>query len=105
MDASDAGDLMSPEAEDRFKKRAAVIIAVMAMMLAITGLGGSNAGKDMVNNNIQASNLYAFFQAKSARQTSYELAANELELILLRDSGLTAEARDAMQKRIAEYRA
>lgn len=105
MDASETGDMMSPEADDSFKKRAAIMIAVMAMLLAITSLGGSNAGKDMINSNIQASNLYAFYQAKTARQTSYELAANELELTLVRDTGLSTEARAAIQKRIAEYRA
>ncbi|MBM3623685.1 MAG: DUF4337 domain-containing protein [Alphaproteobacteria bacterium] len=105
MDAADTGDLMSPEADDRFKKRAAIMIAIMAMLLAITSLGGSNAGQDMINSNIEASNLYAFYQAKTARQTSYELAANDLELTLSRDAGLSAEARAAIQKRIAEYRA
>jgi len=44
MDAADTGDLMSPEADDRFKKRAAIMIAIMAMLLAITSLGSSNAG-------------------------------------------------------------
>jgi len=59
----------------------------------------------MINSNIEASNLYAFYQAKTARQTSYELAANDLELTLSRDAGLSAEARATIQKRIAEYRA
>ena len=104
MDASDARDMMDPEADDRFKRRAAVTIAVMAMLLAITGLGGSNAGKDMVNNNIQASNLYAFYQAKYARQVSFQLAANDLEIALVRDPAMPPEARAAIEKRIKEYR-
>ena len=104
MDANDARDMMEPEADDRFKKRAAVTIAVMAMLLAITGLGGSNAGKDMVNNNIQASNLYAFYQAKYARQVSFQLAASDLELALVRDAAMPPEAKAAIEKRIKEYR-
>jgi hypothetical protein len=104
MDASDARDMMEPEADDRFKRRAAVTIAVMAMLLAITGLGGSNAGKDMINNNIQASNLYAFYQAKYARQVSFQLAANDLELALVRDPAMPPEAKAAVEKRIKEYR-
>jgi hypothetical protein len=104
MDANDARDMMEPEADDRFKKRAAVTIAVMAMLLAITGLGGSNAGKDMTNNNIQASNLYAFYQAKYARQVSFQLAANDLELALVRDPTMPPEAKAAIEKRIREYR-
>ncbi len=105
MDANDAADLMAPEDDNHFKRRAAITIAVMAMLLAIAGLGGASAGGDMTNNNIQASNFYAFYQAKNARQTSYELAANDLELGLLRDAGASAEAKAATLKRIAEYRA
>lgn len=104
MEANDAAEMMDPEADDRFKKRAAVAIAIMAMLLAITSLGGSNAGKDMINNNIQASNLYAFYQAKTARQVSFQLAANDLELTLAREPGMAAEARAAIDKRIKEYR-
>ncbi len=104
MDANDARDMMEPEAADRFKRRAAVTIAVMAMLLAITGLGGSNAGKDMVNNNIQASNLYAFYQAKYARQVSFQLAANDLELALARDAAMPPGAKAAIEKRMKEYR-
>jgi hypothetical protein len=59
MQAEEAADLMDREKEtDRFRQRAAVAIAVFAMVLAITGLGGSNAGKEAVNNNVLASNYF-----------------------------------------------
>lgn len=53
MKAEDAAEMIDQErASDRFKQRAAILIAVLAMLLAITGLGGANAAKEATNNNI-----------------------------------------------------
>ena len=55
MKAEDAAEMMDQEKQnDRFKQHAAVSIAILAMLLAITGLGGANAGKEATNNNIYA---------------------------------------------------
>ncbi len=105
MKAEDASEMMDQEkADNRFKTRAAICIAILAMLLAITGLGGNNATKEALNENILASNDYNFFQAKNARQTSYTLAANELELMLNSNASLSDDAKAAMAKRIDDYR-
>ena len=105
MDATEAGELMDQERiRNRFKQRAAILIAVLAMILAITALGGSNAGKEAVNNNVFASNFYSFFQAKNARQTSYQLAAEEIELAWLNDAGLSETAKQALKAKAEAYR-
>lgn len=101
MRAEDASEMMDHDTSDNFKQRAAILIAVLAMLLAITGLGGSNAEKEATNNNIFASNFYAFYQAKNIRQTSYEIAADALELQL---AAAAPEARAALQKKIDGYR-
>ena len=93
------------EAADGFKQKAAIVIAVFAMLLAITGLGGQNAGKDTLNNNILASNAYNFYQAKNMRQTSLQLAADELELAWAATPGLSDDAKAALQKKLADYKA
>jgi hypothetical protein len=88
VDARDAADTIQEAAEagrsadERFRRRAALAIGVLAMLLAIAGLGGENATKEMVNANISASDSWAFYQAKSVRQTSLRFAAEELELLL-----------------------
>ena len=74
------------------------------MCLAITGLGGSNAAKEAFNNNILASNFFSFFQAKNIRQTSYQLAADELELTVLSNPALPAETRKAIQAKVDAYK-
>src|SRR5512145_2643170 len=98
MKPDEAPELMDTErAQDQFKRRAAMVIAFFAMLLAITGLGGQNATKDALNSNIQASNDFSFFQAKNVRQTAYILAADELELAWISDPQLSAEAKAALQ--------
>ena len=97
--------MMEPGNEnDRFKQRAAVSIAILAMLLAITGLGGANAGKEATNNNIYAANQYAFYQAKNIRQTDFNLAADAIELAFLQEGSLNAEARTALKAKAEAYR-
>ncbi len=106
MKADEAAELMDSEkARDSFKQRAAVTIAFFAMLLAITSLGGSNAGKEAVNNNVLASNYWNFFQAKNMRQTSFALAADQLELRLAQnDPSLSPEAQAALKAKAEAYR-
>lgn len=109
MDSSDAAELIAELREDRsekadeahFANRAALLIAGMAAVLAIGGLGGGNATDDMMIGNIRASDTWAFYQAKTIRQTAYEIAAAELESRLSGASGRQAEDLNA---RIAKYR-
>lgn len=111
MEAQDAADQLletleeeraAGRAVERFRVRAAVSIAVMAMLLAIASLGGENASKEMVNANILASDTWAFFQAKNIRQTDFRLAADELELML---PVLPSEQQDIARRKIDEYKA
>jgi hypothetical protein len=105
MKADEAAEMMDRDKEqDRFKKRAAVGIAILAMLLAITGLGGNNATKEALNENILASNFFNFFQAKNMRQTAYILAADELELAWASDPTLPAEAKTAVRAKIDAYK-
>ena len=115
-EAADAADTIQEAAEEagaekqraeneRFRRRAAVCIGVLAMLLAISGLGGGNATKEMINSNIQASDTYAFYQAKTIRQTSTQLAADSLETVLLTQPDLSANARAQIQSRIDGYNA
>jgi hypothetical protein len=92
-------------ADEGFKNRAALIIAFMAMLLAITSLGGGNAAEDMANNNIHASDTWAFYQAKSIRQTSLRVAADGFEADLRANPNMPPEARDFIRKKVEEYRA
>lgn len=109
MDSTDAADLIAElhedkaeqEADNRFRNRAALLIAFLAAVLAIGGLGGGNATDDLIGNNIRATDSWAFFQAKNIRQTMYEIALADLEATV---GTMPAEARERNVKRIADYR-
>ena len=110
MESTDAAELIAElkeersehAAEDRFNRGAALLIATMAAVLAVGGLGGGNATDDMIVSNIRASDTWAFYQAKTVRQTAYEIEVAELET---RRAGATGAARAAIEARLADYRA
>ncbi|HEX8573502.1 MAG TPA: DUF4337 domain-containing protein [Allosphingosinicella sp.] len=112
MDSTDAADLIAEIHEDRaeneaaegFRNRAALLIAVLAAVLAVGGLGGGNATDDMVGNNIKASDTWAFYQAKNVRQTMYEIEADKLKASLAAGT-IAAPERPAAEARLKAYEA
>ena len=93
------------EDDEKFRSRVALMIAFMAMLLAITSLGGGNAAEDIMNHNIHASDTWAFYQAKNIRQTSYRIAAETLESELqLHNTTITPETRESLQYRIDQFK-
>ena len=59
-----------------------VYIGCLAVVLAICAMGGANAAKDANRSNIEATNTWAFFQAKNMRRHVLRLQVDELELQL-----------------------
>ena len=105
MEANDAAELMDQEkTNDRFKQRAAILISVLAMLLAITSLGGNNATKEAATNNVLAANFYNFYQAKNVRQTAIMLSADQIELAVLNDQSIPDDAKVALRKKVEDYR-
>ncbi|MEI7537134.1 MAG: DUF4337 domain-containing protein [Comamonadaceae bacterium] len=103
MDAVDATELIE-SSSDKQKNRTALTISILAMVLAIASLGGSNAAKDATQENILAANAYAFYQAKTIRQTALKIAATDLELQLAREPAMVAAVKELFQKKIDEYK-
>lgn len=84
-------------------KTVALIISILALLLAVAEILGQKAQTQTLQSNIEASNLWSFFQAKTIRRTISETAADEMETML---AGVTGEAqRKAMTDRIARFRA
>ena len=112
MNSTDAADLIAEIHEDRaesqaaesFRNRAALMIAVLAAVLAVGGLGGGNATDDMIANNIKASDTWAFYQAKNVRQTMYELEAEKLKAALAA-GGIAPAERTSAEARLRAYEA
>ena len=98
-------DEIKEKAEDPFTRQVALFVAVYAVALAITALGGNNAGKDMIMAQQKASNQWAYYQAKVVRENLYLLEAEKLDLRLeMEGSGLSAEERKRLVQVREKYR-
>lgn len=67
------------EAAEHSNKKVALLIAILALLLSFSEIGGKFAEKEMVAHNIEASNLWAFFQAKTIRRTTMQVAGEQLK--------------------------
>mgnify|MGYP001332704768 CR=1 FL=1 len=81
-----------------------VFIGVLAVSLALCAMGGDNAAKDANRANIDATNNWAFFQAKNIRRQSVMLAIDDLEIALERDAAMPSEAKSTIESKLADYR-
>src|ERR1700735_545997 len=82
-------------------KRIALLIAVIALCLALSETLGKGAQTEAIAKNVEASNLWAFFQAKSIRRTVVQTASDEAKLSLGTIGDDAAKA--ALQKQIDEW--
>jgi hypothetical protein len=90
-------------------RKIALLIAVIALCLALSETLGKGAQTDAISKNVEASNLWAFFQAKSIRHTVVQTAADQSKLSLGTAGDDTAKAAaqkqiDAWQKTAERYR-
>jgi hypothetical protein len=93
------------KAADPFTRTVALSVAAYAVALAVTALGGSNAGKDMMMAQQRATNQWAYYQAKVIRENQYLLETEKLDLELeLRGAELTEAVRGRMAKTRDRYR-
>jgi uncharacterized protein DUF4337 len=89
-------------------KKIALLIAVIALFLALSETLGKGAQTESIAKNVEASNLWAFFQAKSIRRTVVQTAAEQGKLSLATaddaaKAGLQKQI-DDWQKTAARYR-
>ena len=79
-------------------KRIALLIAVLALCLAIVETGAKSAQTEALTRNVEAANLWAFFQARTIRQTGVRTAAEQAELQKLGADDAARAAIEAQQK-------
>jgi hypothetical protein len=82
-------------------RKIALLIAIIALFLAFSETLGKSAQTETISKNVEASNLWAFFQAKSIRRTVVQAISEEAKLSL----GLMGDdaAKAALQKQIDEW--
>jgi hypothetical protein len=90
-------------------KQVALLISVLALFLAFSEMFGKSAQTEALGSNIEAANLWAFFQAKTIRRTLVETAAQEKsidQLAIANDAHKAALSKqlDDWQKIARRYR-
>ena len=88
-----------------FTRRVALTTAIFAVILAIASLGGNNAMKEMLLAQQQASDQWAFYQAKVVREHLYRAQKMNLEVLLAEPGSVKGRERakfEAMVKRFGE---
>jgi uncharacterized protein HemX len=88
------------ESED---KSVALLIAILALFLALSEAGAKKAEHHSTEKNIEASDLYNFYQAKKARATIVETAEKAFETLAptLSDE----KTHEGVEKQIADWKA
>src|SRR6201995_787482 len=81
-------------------RKIALLIAVIALCLALSETLGKGAQTESISKHVAASNLWAFFQAKTIRRTSVQTAAEQAKLTLGLGTVSDDAAKAAVQKQI-----
>lgn len=89
------------EAHHKDNKRAAILIIFMAAALAIVEMAGKEAEFASLASNIETSDLWAFYQAKTIRSTMLQTAIEGTQV--LPDEGLSPERQALRQKQVATW--
>ncbi len=79
-------------------RKIALVIAVLALFLSFSETLGKSAQTEAISANVESSNLWAFFQAKTVRMTMVRTATEELKLQAENASDPAVKA--AMEKQI-----
>jgi hypothetical protein len=90
-------------------RKIALLIAVLALFLAFSETLGKSAQTAAISYNVEAANLWAFFQAKNIRRTVVTTAAEEMKVSSASVGDAAAKAAmakqiDDWQKTAARYR-
>ncbi len=80
MDPTEAQDGIEDAIKDARTRRLALLIAALAALLAVVSMQDDNTAQDAIRSNIEASDLWAFFQAKTARQFTLERESDVLKI-------------------------
>jgi len=96
------------EHEKRDNKRVALLIAILALFLALSEMLGKSAQTEALSANVEASDLWAFYQARVIRLTTLRTAADTLKVDLpLVNDPAVKEGREKLinswQKTIERY--
>ena len=83
------------EREAKIKDKAGLVINVFAALLAFNTYISGSLSSTVMNNTIRANDIWNFYQAKSIKQTQYEIASQQI--------GFDPDLTKKYQETIARY--
>lgn len=98
-------DVTTETAEDPRNRWISIWIGILAVLLALCTMGGGNSTKDANKANVDAANLWSFFQAKNVRRTEYLIGIDQMQLLLAANPQMPVEAKTQIEAKISEYKA
>ena len=100
MDATEAQEGIEDEIKDGRTRRLALLIAALAALLALVSMQDDNTAQDAIRSNIEASDLWAFFQAKTMRQFVIE---RDSEMLKIERDGANPEKQAAIDDMLKSW--
>ena len=85
-----------------FNRRIALLIAVLALFLSFSETLGKSAQTEAIAANVESSDLWTFFQAKSIRMTQVNTATEEM--LVAAEAAADPAVKATMQKQIDAWK-
>ena len=85
-----------------FNRRIALLIAVLALFLSFSETLGKSAQTEAIGANVESSDLWTFFQAKSIRLTQLNTAAEQM--LIAAEAASDPAAKASMQEQIDAWK-
>jgi hypothetical protein len=86
------------------KSKAALIISIFAAIYSFDAFIGSTLSSRILNETIHLNDVYSFYQAKSIKQSLYQMAIDDLDMVL-EDKNIAAVTREQLTARQNKYKA
>ena len=91
--------------KERWHSLLALSTAIMAVLAALTTLYMGNFSSRAIMAQGQESDQWAYYQAKSIKEHTFEISRKQLELQMLAQKGLEPQVAEGYTKTIAKYNA
>ncbi|KAF0227548.1 MAG: hypothetical protein FD175_2665 [Beijerinckiaceae bacterium] len=81
-------------------KKIGLLIAILALLLSFAEMGNKLSENESIAKNLEASNFWSFFQAKTIRRTAIQVAAEEMQVTVtsITDPASKAKAEAQIKK-------
>ena len=90
------------DSSNKHSKTIAIVISILALCLAIAETMAKGAQTSSISQNVEASNLWSFYQGKTIRQTMIKTAAEQMEIDVALSKDPAVKSR--LEKRVADWK-